>query len=107
MIQDIFRFLDVDDNFIPDMSTKHNQTLYLPKNKLFLDFVVTDNPLKQILRHIIPTTIRQPLAAKAFRRNIEPPEKLPEEDFNQLKNIFREDIIKLQKLINRDLSSWL
>ena len=38
--------------------------------------------------------------------NLEKPQMKPETR-EYLKNLFREDILKLQTLINRDLSHWL
>lgn len=70
ILQDIFRFLGVDDSFIPDMSVRHNVTV-IPQDR-------------------------------------KPPElKLKLELRRRLIEVYREDISRLQELLQRDLSKWL
>ncbi|MFP4578951.1 MAG: sulfotransferase, partial [Coleofasciculus sp.] len=40
-------------------------------------------------------------------KNLEQPPKLPDEIRQQLIEVYREDILKLQDLLQRDLSIWL
>ncbi len=107
VIQDIFQFLGVDDTFVPDMSTKHNTTSHIPKNQSLYNLMTKQSIIKDVLRSIIPAKIRQPMAAKVYRKNLEPPKSLAPEIRQQLIPIFSEDILKLQDLIQRDLSHWL
>jgi hypothetical protein len=67
VLRDVFRFLGVDEGFVPDTSARHN---------------VTSLPLDR-----------------------RPP--LPPEVRMELHEVFRDDTLKLQHLIGRDLSRWL
>lgn len=105
LIKDIFQFLEVDDNFIPDTSTKYNVT-GVPKNKFLHELLSKPNLLKTSLRRIIPQGLRRKLAMNLKNANLVKPE-FSLEIRKQLIEIYREDILKLQNLIQRDLSSWL
>lgn len=107
LLQDIFRFLDVDNTFVPNTSRKHAASYIPPKNKALDDFLLKENPIKSLLKNIIPAKFRKPLSAKVYRKNMAQPKRLPPEIKQQLTKVYREDILKLQELIERDLSHWL
>lgn len=107
IIREILQFLEVDDTWLPDMAEKHNVSSFVQKNKNIYDFLNQENLIKSVLRKIIPAKIRQPMAAKAFRNNMELPAKLNPQLRQKLIPEFQEDILNLQKLLKRDLSSWL
>ena len=107
MLSDIFRFLDVDETFVPDMSIEHN-TSGLPRSKpLFLlaKRLTAHNPtLKSaLLDRFLPAAPRRYVKNQVF---VKPP-PLPAELRRQLIDSYREDILELQELIRRDLSPWL
>lgn len=106
MLKNIFNFLEVDDKFTTNLSVRYNQS-EVPKNKFFHDFISNKNMLKSIIRPLIPAKIRQPMAAKAYRKNLGRLKPLSPELRQELIPIFREDILKLQDLIGRNLSHWL
>jgi len=106
MIKNIFQFLGVDDTFQPNLSVKYNQS-NIPKNRIFHGFISEKNFLKSMIRPLIPAKIRKPMAAKAYRKNLSRLKPLSPELRQELIPIFREDILKLQDLIGRDLSHWL
>lgn len=106
-IQDIFRFLEVNDTFIPDMSVKYLVWDKVPKNKTLFNFFTQENTIKTALRAIIPARLRKPIAAKVYWSNITPTPKLTPEIRKQWTPVFREDIKQLQELLQRDLSKWL
>ena len=105
LIKDIFQFLEVDDNFIPDTSTKYNVT-GIPKNKFLHELLSKQNFLKTSVKAIMPQGLRRKLAMNLKNANLVKPE-FSLEIRKQLIEIYREDILKLQNLIQRDLSSWL
>lgn len=109
ILTEICQFLEIDDHFKADMSTKYkmNQKIAIPKSKTVYNFLTQPNLIKDVLRNIIPATIRQPLAAKVYRQNQEVLPKLTPDQRQKFLPIFREDILKLQALIERDLSHWL
>ena len=100
--QRAFRFLVVDDTYVPDIKV-HNpagKILDIPKfwedSGLFqktISFVFSKNILKKI-PHLM--------------RNIDqkPPQPINPATAQQLAERFYDDICRLEKLINKDLSSW-
>jgi signal transduction histidine kinase len=107
LIKDLYDFLEVENNYIPDTSMKYASSVIPPKNQTLQDFLTEQNPLKAFLKNIIPADIRKPLAAKIYRKNMTQNLKLSKEMRQQLIEVYREDILQLQDLIDRDLSSWL
>lgn len=106
-VQEILEFIEVDPDLLPDMSEKHNVSSFVYKRRSIYKFLMEENLLKKILRPLIPAQIRKPMAAKAFRQNIGQTSPLSPEIRNQLISLYYEDILKLQDLIQRDLSHWL
>jgi hypothetical protein len=109
LIQDIFRFLEVDDNFFPDLNTIYNVS-GIPKNKWLHEFLTKQNYIKLILKPFVKFFIsenkRRKIVEKIRTKNLQKiPMKLETRDY--LKNIYKKDILKLQDLIKRDLSCWL
>ena len=107
-LQDAFRFLEVEDSFVPDVSVKRNVSGY-PKYKILDKFLRKPKVAKQAIKLYLPTGLRWRLS-EAFdnlktRNLIEPPPVQPEVR-RQLIEVYREDILKLQELICRDLSGW-
>jgi hypothetical protein len=105
-IERIFRFLSVDPLFIPDTTIKHNVSL-IPRNKKIHSLLLKPNLYNTALKKVLPRKIYKELLEELKNRNLVKPPKLPVEDRIKLTPIFREDILKLQDLIQRDLSSWL
>jgi hypothetical protein len=108
-LQDAFRFLGVDDSFVPDVSLKRNVSGY-PKHKTVDKLLRKPNPIKDALKIYLPARLRWHLS-KAFdelkTRNLAEPPALQPEVRRQLIGVYREDILKLQELIHRDFSGWL
>jgi hypothetical protein len=109
ILQDIFRFLDVDDSFIPDVSVKANvsgiqrsQSLYWIIERLF----TRPNPIRTVARQAIGEETRWRFTSSVRNRNIVRQSISPDLR-RQLTELFREDILHLQELLNRDLSGWL
>ncbi|MBI4707804.1 MAG: sulfotransferase [Candidatus Omnitrophica bacterium] len=105
VLRDIFRFLEVEENFSPDISTKHNMG-FLPKNEGVHNFFVKQNVFKNILKPLIPFALRQQMKRKLMNMNFER-QPLSPDIRKQLVEAYREDILKVQELIQKDLSSWL
>jgi hypothetical protein len=108
-LQDAFRFLGVDDSFVPDVSLKRNVSGY-PKHKSVDKLLRQPSPIKDALKIYLPARLRWRLS-KAFddlktRNLVEPPAVQPEVR-RRLIGVYREDILKLQELIHRDVSGWL
>ncbi len=108
VMRDIYRFLDVDEGFTPDTAVKYNvgPTVHSASFEEFL--VKYDHPVKRVLRPILLNTIgkryTEALVNYFIRRNqfsINPKTR------KRLIELYRDDILKLEDLIDRDLSGWL
>jgi hypothetical protein len=109
ILQDAFRFLGVDDSFVPDVSLRRNVSGY-PKHKTVDKLLTKPSLIKDALKIYLPARLRWRLS-KAFddlktRNLVEPPPVQPEVR-RQLIGVYREEVLKVQKLIHRDLSGWL
>lgn len=108
LLEDLFRFLGVDNTFIPNISVRSNPSV-IPQNKTLQEFLLYPNPLKSALRMFIPKRLRQQVSVNLYKKNInngfKPP--LSQQVREQLIEVYRKDILELQNLINRDLSKWL
>ena len=104
-IQDIWQFIGVEKNFFPDMSAKHNAT-GIPRYRA-LDALIKESNLIKTIYQLLPAKFRQPITAKITKSNAlwKPP--LTPEIRQNLLDLYREDIVKLQDLIQQDLSHWL
>lgn len=113
VLQEIFRFLGVEDSFKPSLEKVHNKGRYqtIVKNRLWQDLLTTDNPVKSMIKPLLTKEKRKQLKKFFIRKNIaagsEEPAGLPPRIRRELVETYREDILKLQDLIERDLSAWL
>ncbi|MGH7790959.1 MAG: sulfotransferase family protein, partial [Thermodesulfobacteriota bacterium] len=69
ILKDIFRFLDVDDTFVPDVSLKHNVS-GIPRNRAIHIFLAKPNSIKSILERIIPERLRWRMRLGLIHRNL-------------------------------------
>jgi hypothetical protein len=101
VLQDIFRFLDVEDSYVPDFSIRHNVAIArAPRNSL-ARFLRKPDVIRPV-RRVVPASLRRRLVGVLYTA---PP--FPIEIRRQLLEDFREDILQLEGLIGRDLSAWL
>ncbi len=112
IMQDIYRFLGVDESFCPDMSRKA-QTAEVPKSRWVNKLLRKQNPLRNsaatLLRLFLPEKSRQNLRSSLINLNAGDKNKLAltEQERTHLQEYYREDILKLQDLLATDLSLWL
>ena len=109
VLQDMFRFLQVDDTFIPDMTMRHNVP-YPPYSQTVRAFLKNPpNTLKTFLKPFLPKVLRRKIIKKmeSLNQKKTPPPPLDPEIRRQLTEVYRDDILKLQDLIGRDLSHWI
>jgi hypothetical protein len=104
VIADLYGFLNVDPNFKPDTSVKHNRAA-VPKirtlNRLFYHPV-----LMRIGKRLLPDRALQ-IAVKVREQNLKTPPKFPAEVRAKVLGYYREDILNLETMMDRDLSIWL
>jgi hypothetical protein len=106
--RDIFRLVGVDDSFVPDMSEKHNVS-GAPRFKVLHKLLRKPELISSVvpfIRMLIPLEKRINIVNKIERKNLKRIE-MQEVTRRYLTNLYREDILKLQRLIGRNLSSWL
>lgn len=103
--QDMFRFLGVDDSFVPHL-TKQNIS-QMPKNKWLNSLIRRQNLLKSTTQKIIPATVQKAIAAKIKQYNLADKPVMTQQTKERLIKLYRNDINNLEQLIQRDLSHWL
>ncbi|MCL2930756.1 MAG: hypothetical protein MGG11_00140 [Trichodesmium sp. MAG_R03] len=113
-MQDIFKFLNVDNNFTPDLSQKYNVTQIkrMPRNTQLHNFLNQENPIKSFFKVLFPVELRKIMREIIREKNtvqVREPFKpsLSPQFRQQLLEEYREDLLNLQTLIDRDLSAWL
>ncbi len=107
-IKGIFRFLGVDEDFVPDISIRHNVS-EIYRSKLFQRFLLDyDHPLKKLFRPVLLSTIGKESTEKLvnYFKNVNSVRMKPRTR-RYLAEFYRDDILMLQSLMRRDLSDWL
>jgi Sulfotransferase family len=105
VLQDCFRFIGVNDNFVPS-ETPSPHASGMPKSKLLQVLVTRTKSVRKALKLFVPEKFRKKLNRKFEELNLQK-EKLEPRIRSELTEYFRPDILKLQGLIGRDLSGWL
>lgn len=104
-VVELFDFLGVDSNFVPDTSKRHNSAA-IPKVRL-LNRLFYHPSLINVAKSVLPDT-GQVIAKRIRRKNLEPAPEFPPDLRARLLEHYREDILKLEGLLDRDLSAmWL
>ncbi len=101
--KEVFEFLNLNPEIAVNFAEKHNEAR-MPKNVKLLH-VLTQTGLKRKIFRMLPHAVQSPVKSFFFKK--ERPEKMSTEDRKWLVNIFQEDIHKLSKALQRDLSGWL
>jgi hypothetical protein len=103
-ILDLYRFLGVDTSFVPDTSVKYNPGA-VPKFRL-LNKLFYHPRLINATKAVVPESVQGMLKqVREFNLTVTP--KMPPDLRSKLLGIYREDIIRLEELLGRDLSIWL
>ena len=109
MLRDLFCFLQVDETFSPEL--RHSNVTLLPRNRRLHQLAINSEGIERRLAPILPASgrFRVVSALRWFdkRYNLAPPPPLDPEIRARLTADYREDILRLQDLIGRDLSHWL
>lgn len=106
-LRDIFRFLGVDTDFVPDVSTKYNIS-GVPKSRTLQTFLTKPGFIKNVFKPFIPLSVRRQMGTKIRTWNVETTRpQLSIEARDYLLQLYRDDILQLESLIQRDLSAWL
>jgi hypothetical protein len=105
VVRDVFRFLDVDpDAEIPD--TPQTVVSGAPKNVLLQRVLMSAWRMKGVLAPLLPTGLRRRLWGRLNAANVRKEHMAPETRARLLDG-YREDILRTQELLGRDLGLWL
>lgn len=106
--REILKFLEVDECFSPDISEKHNVSEIKLNESLDQFLSRYNHPVKNLLRPLFLNTLGKDNTERLVNyfkgKNVL---RMRSKTRKSLINLYRDDIIKLQDLIKRDLSSWL
>lgn len=105
LVKEVFEFLGVDDGFTPEVETRYNVTGRI-KSRWVDRLVRKPNPLKSFLKLFLPFQTRVRIKARILEKLTER-QSMPDDIKKELTLFYRDDILKLQKLIGSDLSLWL
>jgi len=103
LLEDIFGFLGIDPGFRPDTSRKQ-LTRRAPRFP-FAYHLAMRLDLTQRIGQVIPETLRLPIRNLLFKRGTSL--QMSPADRSFLIDYYRDDVLGLGSLLNRDLSPWL
>ena len=78
----------------------------MPKSKALINFINNSSRFFNVFKIIIPKNIGRNVLDFVINKNLKKGEPINSNDRETLKNFYKSDILKLEKLINRDLSNW-
>jgi hypothetical protein len=105
-IRSIFEFLGLDPTFSPDTSIRHNVS-GTPRSRLLHAALVRPSAIRDGAKSFLPLKARRRLRAALMARNIVAGEpRIAPETQRALRRLYRNDLLHLEKLLDRDLSGW-
>jgi hypothetical protein len=110
MVSEIFEFIGVDSSFAPDLETTYNPS-GIPRSRLLQKFVFRDDgvkgaPVQRAMRMVMGRDRADRLFHTLRVKNLKRVPMNPETR-RELAEVYRDDVLKLQDLLGRDLSHWL
>jgi len=109
LLYDIFEFLEVDADFNPESLVRFNVSGEQKSgilHKLNLLLFNSPNPIRRFARKIVPEIWRGNFVNWVRQQNLSK-RRIPPEIRKQLTILIKDEIIRLQDLLDRDLSHWL
>lgn len=108
VMKDLYRYLEVDEHFCPDVSVRYNaatdtrwKTMRQIK-KMYYGNV----GLQRTVQSLLPDGLRRRIG-QIGAQEIKTGTRTSDDTRHRLTEYYRDDILKLQDLIDRDLSAWL
>ncbi|MEM9803811.1 MAG: sulfotransferase [Cyanobacteria bacterium P01_D01_bin.56] len=110
-MRDLYESIGVSPDFVAN-TAKQAQKAKVPKNQALNRLLKTKNPIRSVatsIMQLVPTELRHQLRDQLITLNSQDKSKakFTEEDVILLRQYYREDILQLQDLLQRDLSAWL
>jgi hypothetical protein len=107
VLRGVFEFLGVDPGATIDTNTAHNRA-QVPRSRALHHLLVRPNLPRELVKAIVPKPIRQSVRDVILRVNLHrPASAITPAIRRRLIELYRDDILKLEQLIQRDLSHWL
>ena len=103
----VCRHLDISERYSLPVTEHHNVSMGVPRHSLLHRVLTRDSATKSFLRRILPEHLQQRAWRWIFRGNMAPLPQFDPDLRRQLLEESREDIRRLECLIDRDLSAWL
>ena len=104
VMQELFQFIGVDDRFIPDTSFRYNEsgtvTVFSSKKTSPISILIS------VIKIIISEKKRMKLRQKLRTKTRTTPLSMDADVKTYLQNLYQDDIIELEKIIERDLNGW-
>jgi hypothetical protein len=104
IVREVCEFLEVDSGFAPDTAVRHNPAS-VPRSGV-LNRVFYHPKVIRGAKAVLPERV-QGMAKRLRQRNQRPAPAFPADLRADLLRLYREDIRKLEELLDRDLSVWL
>jgi hypothetical protein len=104
LMRSIYRHINVDDTFEPDMSYRHNVSGVV-RNPVLRFLWTRSNKIRAMIRPLISERMRH-AAFEWVIRDLEK-SRIPPKVRAELTEYYLQDILQLQDLLRRDLSHWL
>ena len=112
VLRDMYAFVGASPDFTPDLARRYNPSGVPKSGLLFRFYRMLAEALREKERYgLLPAGLLDARvvsrAAGAYCKWILNRPRMPDEARVRLKSFFREDTLRLQDLIGRDLSHWL
>lgn len=104
-VRNVFKFLGVDESFVP-IHRRGLAKTGKPKSQILYDLLTKSNAIKDFISPVIPSKLRRNLRFYVHDKNVGK-QSMKAEIYEELLPVFKDDILKLQDLVQRDLSTWL
>ena len=102
-----YNFLGISDNIEINFNTKHNVGGKRWKDKKMKHVFMNDNPIKSILKSVLPKKIRKGMRNNLINASTNKVVPMKEESRKGLNDYFKQDVKKLSELLNKDLRHWI
>jgi hypothetical protein len=108
VVKDAFNFLNVDSKFVPDTSIRYSAS-GIPRNNHLHRALLRLRQIRPVAKRVLADNLCkriEKVASEINNKNLAKPALPPELRARMIAN-YKADTLRLQDLINRDLSAWL
>lgn len=105
LLKDVYTFLCVDTGFVVNNTSQKFNATGVPKNRLLGRLLLQPNPVRSVAKYVTPERMRSSINHSLYQRLLSKP-VLSEETRKRLSSAYEQDILILQDLLDRDLSTW-